>query len=62
MAQQSIVGSNTGLETAPSATWRPSISLVYPMINEEREHQACATFFFLPLFLRLSGDSPSRIR
>jgi hypothetical protein len=35
MAQQSIVGSNTGLETAPTATWRLSISLVYPMFNEE---------------------------
>ncbi len=34
MAQQSIVGSNTGLETAPTATWRPSISLVHPMFNE----------------------------
>ena len=33
MAQQSIVGSNTGLETAPAETWRPSISLVYPMFN-----------------------------
>jgi glycosyltransferase involved in cell wall biosynthesis len=35
MAQQSIVGSNTGLETAGGTTWRPSISLVYPMFNEE---------------------------
>ena len=35
MAQQFIVASNTGLETAPTATWRLSISLVYPMFNEE---------------------------
>ena len=35
MAQQSIVGSNTGLKTAPTVTWLLSISLVYPLFNEE---------------------------
>lgn len=44
MAQQSIVGSNTGLETAPAETWRPSISLVYPMFNEEENIERAAHF------------------
>src|SRR5580765_3369800 len=44
MAQQSIVGSNTGLETAPAATWRPSISLVYPMFNEEENIERAVHF------------------
>ena len=44
MEQQSIVGSNTGLETAPAATWRPSISLVYPMFNEEENIERAVHF------------------
>ena len=44
MAQQSIVGSNPGLETAPAATWRPSISLVYPMFNEEENIERAVHF------------------
>ena len=51
MAQQSIVGSNTGLETAPAATWRPSISLVYPMFNEEENIERRCAF---------CGGRPSR--
>src|SRR5260370_16252085 len=44
MAQQSIVGSNTELETAPASTWRPSISLVYPMFNEEENIERAVHF------------------
>ena len=44
MAQQSIVGSNTGLETSPAATWRPSISVVYPMFNEEENIERAVHF------------------
>jgi hypothetical protein len=44
MAQQSIAGSNTGLETATTATWRLSILLVYPMFNEE-ENVKCSVHF-----------------
>jgi glycosyltransferase involved in cell wall biosynthesis len=35
MAQQSIISSSTGLETPSLTNWRPGISLVYPMFNEE---------------------------
>ena len=44
MAQQSIVGSNTGLEAAPTTTWRPSISLVYPVFNEEENIERAVYF------------------
>jgi hypothetical protein len=44
MAQQSIVGSNTGLKTAPTATWRPSISLIYPTFNEEENIERAVHF------------------
>jgi glycosyltransferase involved in cell wall biosynthesis len=44
MAQQSIGGSNMGLETAPATTWRPSISLVYPMFNEEENIERAVHF------------------
>ena len=44
MAQQSIIVSSTGLETAPAATWRPSISLVYPMFNEEENIERAVHF------------------
>jgi hypothetical protein len=50
MAQQSIVGSNTGLKTAPTATWRPSMSLLYPMINEEENIKPVRHSFFLHSF------------
>ena len=44
MAQQSIVGFNTALQTAPATTWRPSISLVYPMFNEQENIERAVHF------------------
>jgi hypothetical protein len=35
MVKQFIVGFETGIETARMTTRRPSISVVYPVFNEE---------------------------
>jgi glycosyltransferase involved in cell wall biosynthesis len=44
MARQSIAGSNTGLESGAMTTWRPGISVVYPMFNEEENIERAVHF------------------
>jgi glycosyltransferase involved in cell wall biosynthesis len=44
MARQSIIGSNTGLEPTSVMTWRPGISVVYPMFNEEENIERAVHF------------------
>jgi glycosyltransferase involved in cell wall biosynthesis len=43
MAQQSIIVSNTGPEHCPTP-WRPGISVVYPMFNEEENIERAVRF------------------
>jgi glycosyltransferase involved in cell wall biosynthesis len=43
MAQQSIIVSNTGPEHCPTL-WRPGISVVYPMFNEEENIERAVRF------------------
>ena len=43
MAQQSIIGSNTEPEHCPTP-WRPAISVVYPMFNEEENIERAVHF------------------
>jgi len=44
MAKQFIVGFDTGFETARMTTWRPSVSVVYPMFNEEENIERAVHF------------------
>src|SRR6266496_32432 len=44
MAKQSIVGFNDGPETVRMTTWRPSVSVVYPMFNEEENIERAVQF------------------
>ena len=44
MAQRSIAGFNSGPETVRMTTWRPSISVVYPMFNEEENIERAVHF------------------
>src|SRR6184192_378213 len=44
MAKQFIVGFDTGIETARMTTWRPSVSVVYPMFNEEENIERAVHF------------------
>ena len=44
MAQQSIVGFNDGPETVRMTKWRPSVSVVYPMFNEEENIERAVHF------------------
>ena len=44
MAQQSIVGFNGGSEIARMTTRRPSISVVYPVFNEEENIERAVHF------------------
>src|SRR5207244_3406874 len=44
MAQQSIVGFKNGSEIAPMTTRRPSVSVVYPMFNEEENVERAVNF------------------
>src|SRR5437762_13376277 len=44
MAKQFIVGFDNGIETARMTTWRPSVSVVYPMFNEEENIERAVHF------------------
>ena len=44
MAQQSIVGFNIDVLSATLPVWRPSISVVYPMFNEEENIERAVHF------------------
>src|SRR5213594_2331041 len=44
MAEQFIVGFDTGIDTARMTTRRPSISVVYPMFNEEENIESAVHF------------------
>ena len=44
MAHQSIAGFNQGLGGAPMTAWRPTVSIVYPMFNEEENIERAVHF------------------
>ncbi len=44
MAKQFIVGFNDESETVRMTTWRPSVSVVYPMFNEEENIERAVHF------------------
>lgn len=44
MAQESIIDFKRAIEAARMATWRPSVSVVYPMFNEEENIERAVHF------------------
>ena len=62
MAQQSIVGSNTGLETALFGYMAAKHLAGLSHDQRAMRTSSLCDILFFALFLRLSGDSPSRIR